>query len=334
MASEQSTATLLGLPWIPGVVELAQHLGLSVKLVQRLIDHPEWQYKRVLIPKRNRGYRELYCPTKILKAVQSWILRNILERVQVDPAATAYKRKLGLIDNLRPHQHNHFFVCIDLVGFFDSISSHRVQSIFEALGYPAAPAKMLTSLCTVGGKLPQGGVTSPYLSNIACMRLDRRIRKYVANKHVTYTRYADDITLSAKDQQTLFASVNLVRRIIAEEGLKVNDEKSRALFPHDRRRITGLVLASDHRIGVGRDQRRLLRACIHHLESGSLKKKEVSELRQKVTGWMAFLKSVDKIGAAKLQAYWEQLQMSSPRRLAAPAVQPSPKSKRKRKSPR
>ena len=77
--------------------------------------------------------------------------------------------------------------------FFPTFTFKRVKGIFRQIGYLDGIATLLTLLCTeaprevveydgtkyfvaVGDRcLPQGSPASPGLTNIACMRLDRRL---------------------------------------------------------------------------------------------------------------------------------------------------------------
>ena len=52
-------------------------------------------------------------------------------------------------------------------------------------------------ICTVDGALPIGAPTSPVLSNIVSRRLDQAASRYRSGSH-RYTRYADDLTFSAR----------------------------------------------------------------------------------------------------------------------------------------
>lgn len=83
----------------------------------------------------------------------------------------------------------------------------------------------LTSLCTVNGALPQGAPTSPTLSNLVCLRLDQRIGKYCENKALTYTRYADDITISGNKLTVIRKAWGIIKLIIKDEGYTINKKK-------------------------------------------------------------------------------------------------------------
>ena len=77
--------------------------------------------------------------------------------------------------------------------------------------------------------LPQGACTSPALSNQVARRLDKRLQGIAAKLSLSYTRYADDLTLSGQDSlKTRIGYVMArVRHIADDEGFVVNEKKSR-----------------------------------------------------------------------------------------------------------
>ena len=50
------------------------------------------------------------------------------------------------------------------------------------------------------GYLPQGAPTSPKLSNLALRGFDQKIRIIAGQHGLTYSRYADDLTLSTRNE--------------------------------------------------------------------------------------------------------------------------------------
>src|ERR1035441_1453555 len=189
--------SLLGLPEIKTLDDLALLTRLSKSFLYKLWKFNNNYYKSLTIPKANGEPRKLLCPSGDLKAVQGWILRNILNRVFISEYATAYVKNKNLLNNVYPHNGNKYFLCIDLKNFFPSINYPKVFSIFNLLGYEKLVCHFLAGLCTKDGFLPQGGVTSPCLSNIVCVRIDRRISGFTGKRNITYTRYADDMTFSS-----------------------------------------------------------------------------------------------------------------------------------------
>lgn len=56
-------------------------------------------------------------------------------------------------------------------------------------GYTIDVSYLLSRLCTHEGRVPQGAPTSPYLSNIICLKLDKRLSKLAEKCEADYTRY-------------------------------------------------------------------------------------------------------------------------------------------------
>jgi RNA-directed DNA polymerase len=61
-------------------------------------------------------------------------------------------------------------------------------------------ANALTLLTTYEGKLPIGAPTSPVISNFICYQLDSDLIDFCGENHLTFTRYADDLTFSSDTQ--------------------------------------------------------------------------------------------------------------------------------------
>jgi RNA-directed DNA polymerase len=151
---------------------------------------------------------------------------------------------------------------------------------------------ILSKICTCDGKLPQGGVTSPALSNIVCIRLDERLSRLSGMNNITYTRYADDMTFSSKFPGHLEKYRVLIKEIIEDEGFALNEKKTTILGPRRQRKITGLIV-SNNEVHIGKEQKRKIRAAIHKLLFGVLEEDERNSLNNWVVGWLNYLKSVD-----------------------------------------
>lgn len=199
------TTDLLGIPRINNLQDFAFQTKISKALLFRLARVSEIYYVEVTIPKKSGGTRRLACPSKRMKAVQAWILRNILDHIEIHPAAKAFKKKFNVCDNIKPHLENRFFLCLDIENFFGNILYDSVYYIFTSLGYNNQVAYLLANICTYLGALPQGGVTSPALSNISCINLDKRLSNFAGARNVQYSRYADDSAPRRRRNATLVA---------------------------------------------------------------------------------------------------------------------------------
>lgn len=94
---------------------------------------------------------------------------------------------------------------------------------------------------TSGIGIPQGTPISAALSNVYMMRFDRELQSYATRIGGFYRRYSDDILFICKPEQTPEVE-RLVRQLIAQEGLQLNDGKTErtrfdATSPSPQRRL-------------------------------------------------------------------------------------------------
>jgi len=295
-----------GFPAIMDLKELSYKIHLSKSFLYLLWKFNNEFYKEIQLPKKGNGFRSIFCPSKEMKAVQAWILRNILDKVQISDSATGFRKGKNVLDNVNLHKNNRFFLCLDIENFFPSIPYAYVYTIFKSIGYNSHVSHILTSLCTCKDILPQGAVTSPALSNIICIRLDKRIRNYVGKFNITYTRYADDLIFSSMSPRILFRIKKLVIEILINEGFELNKSKTRVMGPCSQRKVTGLVI-SDNSVGIGRKRKKILRATIHHFVKKKLSEAKKEKMRNHINGWFAYLKSVDPKGREQLESYLNRI---------------------------
>lgn len=282
---------LLGLPQINSMDELSSLTHLSTGFLSRIVADPDRHYLCYKINKKGGGKRTIAQPSSRLKALQGWILRNILDGLSESPASRGFCKRATTRENALPHIGARNVLCIDIENFFPSIRGNRVYSVFHLIGYSPMIASLLSTMCTWRNRLPQGAPTSPKLANLVCYRLDARILGYVGKRGIVYTRYADDMTFSSRSYGTLLQALPFVRRIINAEGFQLNDAKTRIAGPARRKRITGLVV-TDEGVGVGRIEYRRLRAVAYQLAQA---RKSATAMRRvgSLEGHLGYLKSVD-----------------------------------------
>lgn len=279
------------IPKLDRLHDLSTATHLSPGLLFKLSTHNGWYYKVYTIPKSSGEVREIAEPARPMKAVQYWILRNILQHLPLHPAATGFRKGQNTLKNASIHKNNRYVLCLDIDDFFPSIEYPFVYTIFHSLGYNMHASHILASLCTLNGRLPQGGVTSPILSNLCCVRLDRRISGYCGPRNIAYTRYADDMTFSSMNSARLVGLYQRVKTIIEDEHFAVNEAKTRYMGPARRKKITGLVVG-DGQAGIGRKLERTIRASIYNLSKNN-ELAGISWTEEQLRGWLAYLHSVD-----------------------------------------
>ena len=299
--------------------ELSDLMGVSLGELRWLCYHREAatsiHYHRFTIPKKSGGEREIWAPMPKLKAAQTWVLRNIAERLTVHGSAHGFMAGRSIYTNALEHTNASVVVSMDLADFFPTFTFKRVKGIFRQAGYMDGIATILALLCTEAPRevvedngetfyiamgprcLPQGSPASPALTNAACLRLDRRLTTFAEKNGWRYTRYADDLTFSIPKTETKIAEEELSAKIkqvigtthavVASEGLKVRSDKTHVMRPGKRQKVTGLVINGDANPRTPRELRRKVRAMIHNLKVG--KGLHEGETVQQLTGLIAFI---------------------------------------------
>lgn len=259
----------LELPLIYDFDTLSDSMGLSKRLLYLLSNRSENYYTNFSIRKKNNKMRTIHSPSYSMKLVQRWILNEILEKVKVSNEAMAFVKgdSKGILKNAESHKYNLFFLEMDIRDFYTSIKKNRVHYLFRNLGYNQFVSEFLANLCTYKDYLPQGAVSSPYISNLICYRLDLRLNGLSAKRDIVYTRYADDLTFSCNNKDDLKKICCVIKDIVQDEGFQINDEKTRFLSPASKRVVTGITIHdidSKAKLKANKETKRKVRAMIHH----------------------------------------------------------------------
>ena len=289
-----------GLPVIQDLDQFSQEIRLSESLIRKFVGFAEYYYCTYEIPKKSGGSRLIAQPYRDLKAIQSWILRNILDKLSPSEASKGFEKGTSIYENAYPHIGSNVILVLDIDNFFPSIPANKVYGVFHSLGYSKNISSALTSICVYKGFLPQGSPASPKLANLICSKLDARIQGYAGKHGITYTRYADDISLSCQSIKVIEKAKAFVQTIIRDEGFRVNKAKTRLLGLRKKKSVTGLIVGTK-KVGVGREVYRELRVKIHRLFVGK------QDNYSHVNGWLAFIYGIDKGIYKKLYTYINKL---------------------------
>jgi retron-type reverse transcriptase len=294
-----------GLPVLFNVDECCRALSVSNKKLLWICANQRRYYLRHEIPKRNGTSRVILAPRQPIRRMQNWIARNVLARVDIHPCAHGFIPDRSIATNAACHVNRRVVVCLDIEDFFPSITHRRVRKAFQKVGYPYQVAKLLANVCTVDGRLPQGGVTSPALSNLSCATLDRRLSGLAERMNFRYTRYADDLILSSNNPK-LPKLIPFFREIAADEGYRLHESKTRIMRQGRRQTVTGVVTNS--KPNLPRDQIRRLRAAVHRFETQGpesvewpVKDQQPGRLLQALHGYLGYLHMINPQKAAELK---------------------------------
>ncbi|MFW9867032.1 MAG: reverse transcriptase family protein [Candidatus Thorarchaeota archaeon] len=214
--------------------------------IKNEVSPKEFLYRSYKLKKKGEGYRQIVAPKKDLKRVQNIIFTRILELIEPSEFAHGFRKEYSIVSNARVHLNSEIIYTIDLKNFFTSIKFDKVQEVFQRLGYSESVSLLLARLCTITPRyyskqknlwilykdrlpyLPQGASTSPILSNLVCIELDKGLNEIATRFNFRFTRYADDITFSSKIHKKIPKDFqNEVFQCIRKGGFKVNWKKER-----------------------------------------------------------------------------------------------------------
>lgn len=240
---------LLNLPKIENIQELNSLLLFSDKQLDKFVLFKDKQYVSFKIPKKNSNKkRVINAPKKYLKLAQRIILREILDKVPCSNVATAFvKKQNGLLKNALVHKNSLFLLKLDFCDFFQSIKFQKVKNIFIDLGYNDKVSDRLAELCTFCRELPQGGICSPSLSNLACLELDNDLKQYCDERNIRYTRYADDLIFSSNEESVLKLLLQDINHIIKKHNspifdISINNKKTKFIKEPWHKKVVGITI--------------------------------------------------------------------------------------------
>ncbi|MEB0006340.1 retron Ec67 family RNA-directed DNA polymerase/endonuclease [Pseudomonas sp. RTB3] len=268
--------------------QLALLLGIDASFLTNVLYRlkPSSQYKSFTIPKKSGGVRTIYAPSEELKSLQR-ALSSLLQDCQQEiykskgpkfksTLSHGFVRERSIMTNAVMHLNKKSVLNIDLKDFFDQFNFGRVRGFFISntnFQLDPAVATVIAQIACYDNKLPQGSPCSPVISNLITHSLDIRLASLAKDNSCTYTRYADDITISTREKDF---PVNLMSEETGEyslgkkleseirrAGFEINHKKTRIQYKDSRQDVTGLIV--NKRPGVKCEYWRTVRSQCHAL---------------------------------------------------------------------
>lgn len=248
--------------------DLAAILGYKPAALAYLLYHlPAAQkYTSFDIPKRDGTPRPILAPTPKLKLLQRR-LANVLYLALADiekagsprrQLSHGFARHLSIVTNAAIHKRRRYVLNLDLKDFFPSINFGRVRGMLIKDKRFALDPKIATLIAQIACHdhvLPQGSPCSPVISNIVGHLLDIRLVRFAKAQKCTYSRYADDITISTNAKAFPadvaapiptsahdWALGAALLKEIGKAGFTVNPAKTRMQYRGSRQVTTGLLV--------------------------------------------------------------------------------------------
>ncbi|EPD92519.1 retron St85 family RNA-directed DNA polymerase [Paenibacillus sp. HGH0039] len=235
-----------GLPVIFDNNHLSLLMGIESKILGHYIMNSNKFYKEYQIAKSNGSLRTISTPSYNMKTIQRWVLDNVLSSFAIHSNAFGFVKGRNIKDNALLHTKKKVVLNIDIKNFFPTIKFDRIFYMFYHHGYTKELSYTLAALTTYNGSLPQGAPTSPYISNILCQRMDKRLLALAKKMNADYSRYADDITMSGDENVRQY--IETIKSIIINEGFDINYKKLRLQTDNNMQEVTGLIVNEDVKV--------------------------------------------------------------------------------------
>ncbi|WP_051349290.1 reverse transcriptase family protein [Chryseobacterium gregarium] len=317
------------LPVFENVSDFSQKSGFSLSVIKYLAFHrnvsKKSHYHVFEIPKKSGGKRKISAPKPQLRHFQHWILENILNKIPVGDAVHGFTIKKSIVTNAEPHIKKDIIINIDLQDFFPSISYKRVKGLFSKLGYSEQLSTIFALVCTQAHTeeilldevkyfvhkgerfLPQGSPASPAISNIIAYKLDKRLLGLAAKYGFTYTRYADDLTFSAgqDNEQNINKLLYFVKQVISAEDFTVHPDKLHIMRRKHQQKVTGIVV--NEKLNVERKKLRKFRALLHNIEANGWQNQTWGKAFHLINAVEGYINFVNMVNPSKALVFKEKL---------------------------
>lgn len=277
---------------------LQKHTGLPRSLLERYAETASKRYRVYEIDKRDGTKRKIEHPSREIKALQRWLIRTLIRKMPVHDAATAYSKGASIRANAERHVRSRYTVRLDFEDFFPSFRGSGVVAYLmqtdrdpEMVLSPDDLAFIRRIVCR-HDVLTIGAPTSPGLTNAMMYEFDTTLSDWCAAKELIYTRYADDLFISASVPGALEEVEAKAMKLAAKfpyAELALNREKTAHLSRKYRRSITGLVITPEQKLSIGRDRKVRLKSDVYAYSKGRLQPED----RSRVAGLIAFVRDVE-----------------------------------------
>jgi len=293
---------------------LRKHTTLSADQLEAYARTASRRYASFEIAKRSSvEMRPIHQPSREIKALQRWLVAALIRQLPVHEAASAYKKGACIRDNAKRHCKTSFTVRLDFENFFPSFRGGHVEAYLQAVAPELNDADLsfVRRIVCRHEELTIGAPSSPALTNAMMHDFDEELAGWCKERGLIYTRYADDMFISAFEPNKLKDVPARVAELAAwfpYATLRINRNKTAQLSRKYRRTVTGLVLTPDGNVSIGRGVKRKLRSDIFRYCQAPDECDPVE--RSRIAGKIAFARDVEpkffdrlvaKYGAATIE---------------------------------
>ena len=258
---------------------------------------------------------------KYLRFVDRVVLRHLEKSTDV---VHSYVRGRSVLTAVKAHCESKYFFTTDIQNFFSNITEDDVRFILDRdrKRIPISDLDkyfdLIVGSVVRAGVIPVGFPTSPQISNAYLLGFDNELHGYCVENKLTYTRYSDDLIISANEKERLFGLQDLVQKFLSNtsEALKLNVEKTRITHLGNKVKILGLVVTPGGKVTIDSKYKNTLESLLHFYindkaKFSSLLEKTLNGNEHSLFGLLHYARSVDPEYVEKLQRKYGAFALST-----------------------
>lgn len=291
---------------IASLEKLALCLGISLAELLYLQQHSNQYFFLHKIPKKDGSFRDTHDAKLRLKTVHEKIVKRFLRDIQYPEYLQGGVKKRDCISNAKHHIQANTIISEDITNFFPSISKKIIYEVWvKFFHFSHEVAECLSELVTYNGFLVQGCKASGYLCNLILWDREYQLVQKLKAKGLTYTRYVDDVNVSANHDISNQEKSEIISSIISlfnSVGAKPNRKKHKIMNKGSSQIINKMNVTAK-RPTINKSERNNIRAAVHECELKFDKSKnllEYKELFESTLGRVMYMKRLHPQEADKL----------------------------------
>jgi RNA-directed DNA polymerase len=214
---------------IESLEALGWAIGITPDAVEATLSqmHGLCRHYQVFDPaKPHKAPRDIFDPQGTFRRLQKALYKKLfLPNIDRSPYSHGGVPGRGQLSHVKDHIGQTFVYTLDIESYYPSIKFRRVHRLFCRQGCSEEVARVLTRICTYNYHLAQGFITSPIIADMIIRPVDDKIVKLAEHYGLKYSRFVDDITLSAKFDINGTCVPKKLNAILENSGFHISEGK-------------------------------------------------------------------------------------------------------------
>jgi RNA-directed DNA polymerase len=260
--------------------------------------------------------RNIFRPNKNLKAYQTFLKIFVFEYLGINKDVVySYRKGCSAYDAVAKHAHSKYFFQADISSFFANTNRALVKETIlrsrdecPVLDLEDSIERILDLVCA-NDSLPIGFPSSAPISNAILFNFDNAFSQHCQERNLIYTRYSDDIIVSADTKDSFGFIVKDIQEYLIEnasEKFHLNPKKSRYFQVGGKVKILGMMILPNGKITIDSKLKSSMEVLLHFYINNKKNFIEMIEGDEeaglgKLTGYLNYANSIDATYLAKLR---------------------------------